>query len=182
MTNARSTRDLILDAFETIVIDSGERSATLEQVATKAGVSKGGLLYHFASRNDLVAGEIQRLSTLAEAEVVELLAAPDGMVSRFIRLSVAENTPLDRAFTMISRLAQSGRHPDIFVALEKIEGTWLRMLTDALGDAVVARMVLLMTDGLYYRSAMFPTDHAVSPNTDELLVAVDQLLIARSRQ
>ncbi len=181
MANPQSTRDLILDAFESIVIDSGERTATLDAVAKQAGLSKGGLLYHFASKNDLVDGEIQRLTVLAEQEIVELLAAPDGMVSRFMRFSVAENTPLDRAFTMVSRLAQSGRYPDIIVALEKVEITWLRMLTEALGDAVVARMVLLMSDGLYYRSALFPTRHTATPDTDELLTAVDQLIAARSR-
>jgi AcrR family transcriptional regulator len=179
-STSTSTRALILDAFESIVIDSGERTATLDAVAKRAGVSKGGLLYHFASKNDLVDGEIQRLTTLAEEEVAELIAAPDGMVSRFMRLSVAENTPLDRAFTIASRLAQSGQYPGIIAALETVESSWLRMLTDALGDPVVARIVMLMSDGLYYRSALFPSKENVTPDTDELLVAVDQLIAARS--
>ena len=182
MTSTTPTRDLILDAFESIVIDNGERTATLDAVAKQAGVSKGGLLYHFASKNELVDGEIQRLTKLAEEEVAELMAAPDGMVSRFMRLSMAENTPLDRAFTIASRLAQSGQYPSIIVALEKVEDTWLRMLTDALGDPVVARMVLLMSDGLYYRSALFPSGENVTPDTDELLGAVDQLIAVRSQR
>ena len=182
MTSTTPTRDLILDAFESIVIDNGERTATLDAVAKQAGVSKGGLLYHFASKNELVDGEIQRLTKLAGEEVAELMAAPDGMVSRFMRLSMAENTPLDRAFTIASRLAQSGRYPSIIVALEKVEETWLRMLTDALGDPVVARMVLLMSDGLYYRSALFPSGENVVRDTDELLGAVDQLIAARSHR
>lgn len=180
MVNPPATRDLILDAFESIVIDSGERTATLAAVATQSGLSKGGLLYHFASKNDLVDGEIQRLRALAEEEIVELLAAPDGMVSRFMRFSITDDTPLDRAFTMVSRLAQSGRYPGIVVALEQIESTWLEMLTEVLGDHVVARMVLLMSDGLYYRSALFPTGNAATPDMDALLAAIDQLIATRS--
>ena len=180
MVRTTPTRDLILDAFESIVIDNGERAATLTAVAKQAGISKGGLLYHFASKNELVDGETERLTRLAEEEVAELMAAPDGMVLRFMRLSAAENTPLDRAFTIASRLAQSGQYPRIIIALEKVESTWLRMLTDALGDPIVARMVLLMSDGLYYRSALFPGGEDVVPDTDQLLAAVDQLIAARS--
>lgn len=43
-------REKVLDAFEAILIDDGERAATLEATAKAAGVSKGGLLYHFRSK------------------------------------------------------------------------------------------------------------------------------------
>ncbi|MGN6428010.1 MAG: TetR/AcrR family transcriptional regulator, partial [Leifsonia sp.] len=51
---ARSARDRILDAFEELLAEHSERAATLDAVAAKAGVSKGGLLYHFASKDALV--------------------------------------------------------------------------------------------------------------------------------
>ena len=180
MNNPRSTRDVLLDAFETILIDNGERSATLEAVAAEAGVSKGGLLYHFGSKNDLVDGEIQRLKKLANDDFDRLRDAPDGVVSRFLRSSVVVDSPFDRAFVIVTRLAQSGRYPAVTTALEEIEGTWLDMLTEALGDPVVAQIVLLMSDGLYYQSALFPTPETVKPNVDELLGAIDQLIAARA--
>src|SRR5690606_1251603 len=49
-------RERVLDAYETILLTEGERAATLEGVAAAAGVSKGGLLYHFASKDQLADG------------------------------------------------------------------------------------------------------------------------------
>ena len=44
-----SARDRVLDAYETLLIESGPGATTLDAVAAAADVSKGGLLYHFAS-------------------------------------------------------------------------------------------------------------------------------------
>lgn len=43
-------RGAVLDAFESLLIEVGERAATLDAVAGRAGVSKGGLLYHFPNK------------------------------------------------------------------------------------------------------------------------------------
>ncbi|WP_414171132.1 TetR/AcrR family transcriptional regulator [Clavibacter tessellarius] len=51
-----SARDRILDAFEELLVQQGERGTTLESVAAAAGVSKGGLLYHFGGKEALVEG------------------------------------------------------------------------------------------------------------------------------
>ena len=45
-----SSRDRILDAYESLLIEGGERAATLNAVVERAGLSKGGLLYHFGTR------------------------------------------------------------------------------------------------------------------------------------
>ena len=42
-----NTQKAILDAANRIVIGQGVERLTLEQVAAEAGMSKGGLLYHF---------------------------------------------------------------------------------------------------------------------------------------
>jgi len=46
-----SARDRVLDAYETLLIESGPAATTLDAVAAAARVSKGGLLYHFASKD-----------------------------------------------------------------------------------------------------------------------------------
>ena len=50
MTTPTSTRERILGAYEDLLIVDGPRMATLDAVAAAAGVSKGGLLYHFKSK------------------------------------------------------------------------------------------------------------------------------------
>ena len=56
----RPTRDRLLDAFETLLVSAGSRAATLDAVAAEAQVSKGGLLYHFHSKDELVDGMLSR--------------------------------------------------------------------------------------------------------------------------
>ncbi|MBZ5487081.1 TetR/AcrR family transcriptional regulator [Halomonas aquamarina] len=52
--------DRILDAADAIIMESGGRQFTLDAVAERAGISKGGLVYSFATKDDLVAAVLQR--------------------------------------------------------------------------------------------------------------------------
>lgn len=53
-------RDAILDAAEKVVVRQGTANLTLDAVASEAGLSKGGLLHHFPSKDRLVAGLVTR--------------------------------------------------------------------------------------------------------------------------
>ena len=53
---AKSKRSLLLEAASTIIVEQGISHLTLDEVAARAGVSKGGLLYHFASKDELIKG------------------------------------------------------------------------------------------------------------------------------
>ena len=47
-------RDRMLDAAEVVVTRHGIANLTLDAVAAEAGMSKGGLLHHFPSKDRLV--------------------------------------------------------------------------------------------------------------------------------
>jgi AcrR family transcriptional regulator len=59
-------RTRVLDAAEAIVQSRGVAGLTLEAAARDAGVSKGGLLYHFASKEALLAAMLGRLAAAME--------------------------------------------------------------------------------------------------------------------
>lgn len=67
-------RTRILDAAERIVQARGVTALTLDAAAKEAGVSKGGLLYHFASKEALLIGLLTRLATYIEADFEGVLA------------------------------------------------------------------------------------------------------------
>ncbi|MDO8275460.1 MAG: TetR/AcrR family transcriptional regulator, partial [Serpentinimonas sp.] len=46
----KDTRNALLEATNTVILRDGIAHLTLEAVAKEAGVSKGGLLYHFPSK------------------------------------------------------------------------------------------------------------------------------------
>ncbi|WP_264629138.1 TetR/AcrR family transcriptional regulator, partial [Candidatus Symbiopectobacterium sp. NZEC135] len=52
--------DQILDAAETVLLRSGVHGFTLDAVAAQAGISKGGLVYRFPSKDQLIQTLLQR--------------------------------------------------------------------------------------------------------------------------
>jgi AcrR family transcriptional regulator len=53
--------DEILQAAETVAIDEGLASLTIDRVAAVSGKSKGGVLYHFPTKEALIKGMIDRI-------------------------------------------------------------------------------------------------------------------------
>jgi AcrR family transcriptional regulator len=64
----RDSRESILQAAEEIVARRGPAHLTLETAATEAKVSKGGLFYHFRSKEALLEAMIRRSMQLLETE------------------------------------------------------------------------------------------------------------------
>src|SRR5688572_26165582 len=127
MSRPPAAREAVLDAFERLIIADGERAATLEATARAAGVSKGGLLYHFASREALIAGVLERLRLLVDEDIALIESAPDGPISYFVRSSVALSSPLDHAFVATVRLAQGGNR-EAARAIDEVRDRWLDVI------------------------------------------------------
>lgn len=56
--DSSATRARLLSAADQIAAESGAAGVSLDAVAARAGVSKGGLLYHFPTKVALLAGRI----------------------------------------------------------------------------------------------------------------------------
>jgi AcrR family transcriptional regulator len=63
------TPDLILTAAERVVLRDGVMRLTLEAVAREAKLSKGGILYHFATKKALIQAMLARLIHYCEREI-----------------------------------------------------------------------------------------------------------------
>ncbi|MBF4560653.1 TetR/AcrR family transcriptional regulator [Microbacterium sp. VKM Ac-2870] len=153
MSRPPLAREKVLDAFEAILVDEGERAATMDATARAAGVSKGGLLYHFASKEILEAGLIERLQTLVDADVVAMSSAADGPISYYLRSSVMENEPIDRVILATSRLAQGG-NVHASEALREVRVKWADALRPYAPDGAALDLVMLVGDGLYFNNAL----------------------------
>ncbi|MEN0076492.1 MAG: TetR/AcrR family transcriptional regulator [Paracraurococcus sp.] len=72
-------RTRILDAAEAIVRARGVSGLTLDAAARGAGVSKGGLLYHFASKEALLTGLLGRVAEWIQQDFAATVASqPEG--------------------------------------------------------------------------------------------------------
>jgi AcrR family transcriptional regulator len=74
----KSSREKILEAAAELVSEIGSGRLTLEAVAERAGLSKGGLLYNFPTKDALLQAMIQRMidEVFAEKEALRGQAAP----------------------------------------------------------------------------------------------------------
>ncbi|MET0673308.1 MAG: TetR/AcrR family transcriptional regulator [Microbacterium pygmaeum] len=176
MSRPPHARESVLDAFEAILISDGERSATMDATARAAGVSKGGLLYHFGSKDALEAGVLERLGALVDLDIEKITTAEEGAVSYFLRSSVMQNDPLDRVIIATSRLAQGGSAA-ASAALREIRVRWEDALRPHVKDATALDLVMLVSDGLYFNNALqggsIPGPVPSGAELDALIVMVE---------
>lgn len=145
--NPTATKEKLLDAFDTLLDEHGTAGATLDAVAAKAGVSKGGLLYHFGSKAALIEGSLERLSRLVAEDVEEMKAAGERL-HYYLETSAEVGTPLDRSLIAAGCLALENK--DAKAALRKTREAWFNVLNDHLGDADLAMTIQLIGDGMYF--------------------------------
>jgi AcrR family transcriptional regulator len=60
VANKQPLRERILEAADQVARERGAAHLTLDLVAEQAGVSKGGLLYHFTTKESLLRGMVDR--------------------------------------------------------------------------------------------------------------------------
>lgn len=147
------TRDEILNAFEELIVEQGERTATLSAVAASAGVSKGGLLYHFGSKDALVDGLTARFRDQIAHELGRWRDLDDP-AEVFLRESLGIQHPMDRTFVALIGLAQLDEYGQAKAALAEFDRAAWDALTEILGDRALAHLVLRLSDGLYLRAAL----------------------------
>lgn len=93
-------RNAILDAAEAIIGTAGAGQLTFDQVAARAGVSKGGVLYCFPSKSALIAAMMERDLRRFEAEMAARYDAGGGD-----RLKARIDATRDESEAMAARAA-----------------------------------------------------------------------------
>lgn len=143
-----SSREAILDAFEETLISHGSAAATLDAIAEAAGVSKGGLLYHFASKDDLFVAFGERL--LARIDTV-VAAAPDAPAAVIRWYLDPQPIGSDEATLWRSIIAAlHGTEALLAGVIPEAFDRFARPL--AILDPTVAEQVRLVGDGLFLSS------------------------------
>lgn len=93
MGDPQRTKAAILVAAERLISEKGFPALTLEEVAARASVSKGGLLHHFTSKAALVNGLTDRMIALHEQDIERYRqqdpAAPGAYTRAYIRVTLA---------------------------------------------------------------------------------------------
>jgi AcrR family transcriptional regulator len=147
------TREAILLAASRVVVEAGISGMTLEAVAWEAGVSKGGLLYHFPSKEALISGMIERLiegfAGLLEQELErEKGSGSGGWLPAYATATFAE----DRRHLEIGAalLAAVAENPALVDPLHRGFEDWQWRAERNGIDPAVGTLVRLAADGLFF--------------------------------
>ena len=129
-----SSREAILDAAETVVLAAGATHLTLDAVAERAGVSKGGLLYNFPSKEALLQAmgdrNIQRLGQDHAAALAQLPPGPGCGLKAFVHMIAQKSMCCEKRLGG-SLLAASANNPKLLEPVHRFHRWRLEMVDDA---------------------------------------------------
>ncbi|MCI4237718.1 TetR/AcrR family transcriptional regulator [Dickeya dianthicola] len=144
-------REHVLDAAESIILESGGRLFTLDAVAERAGISKGGLVYTFSSKDGLIYAALEReVTRFQEAVRQRLLTTPVGpieLVLAHIEEALGEE---DASTQMTAFLITALVHaPGMLEPVRRLYTSLLVPLRSASDEFAEVRHALLAVEGVF---------------------------------
>lgn len=143
------TRRKALDAAATVFRERGV-AATLDDVANAAGLSKGGLLYHFSGKDDLLRALITDLADSWRAAVSDAIDPSDQAAGRLTRAYIRASLNGENAHELREGMAlamQLTANPDLAAELTADMHRWeADLVADGLPPAIL-HTVIAAADG-----------------------------------
>lgn len=159
--------DNLLDAAQTVVLQSGGASITLDAVAAEAGVSKGGLLHHFPTKEKLIEAMVVRIVAEWRQDVLDAIEAqpvgPGRVARAFLAMSFEEHPDFAdciRRSTVVLLTALTA-NPNLVQPLRDVYRELDTLIANDGLKAGYGEVVLSAIDGLWF-SKIFGT-RDVSP-------------------
>ncbi|MBM4405507.1 MAG: TetR/AcrR family transcriptional regulator [Chloroflexi bacterium] len=151
---AQSTRQSLLDAASRVALRDGVTQITLEAVAREARVSKGGLLYHFPSKDALIQGMLVGYMESFDRELTRKLEESEtgktdtpGRWLRAFALAMYESkTPQELGAGL---MAAAALNPELLAPARAIYARWQASAEEDGLDPALATMLRLAIDGLW---------------------------------
>ncbi|WP_108717568.1 TetR family transcriptional regulator [Miniimonas sp. S16] len=156
--DAERTRARLLEAAAAAIGEKGPE-VSLDLVARRAGVSKGGLLHHFPSRDALLEAlmrhllaafdtSVERELERAQAEDPTEADAPGRLTRAYVRAVFADLAEGDRAREQITLMGMIGASEAVSHVLRADDESWRsRVAGDGL-EPLRAELVMKAADGL----------------------------------
>jgi len=177
-----SNRTRILEAAVRVINREGVRGVTFESVSAEANLTRGGLLYHFPSREALLQGIDNHLVAQWEAHMQGLLGKP-----------VEQASTHERHLAFVKTSAVSATRAELIFMLESVApdaamAPWTEAVQrwtppaptggDAAPAAVDAFVARLAADGLWIYEAMY--HQSLTPQARAAIVSRIERLLADS--
>lgn len=151
---SQKTRESIFKACSRILRTKGFTSLTLKAVADEAGISKGGLLYHFPNKSSLIQGLFEYHNNLFEQRLQEILKDEDGKPGAYLRAyakaSIEEAANTKNADLYASLFAAEEKYSGAHRLMREKYERWQTAVENSGLDPSWATFLRLTVDGIWF--------------------------------
>lgn len=145
-----SSREKLLEAAGDLITRNGVHDLTLDAVAAAAGVTKGGLIYHFKTKDDLLGAVVERMTEHLDQRSRNK-ATKRGDTKSALLLTFVDDTfdmPSSEKQLLTNLLSAASSYPHL---LGPVRATFMRTygeLSDAGNEAGLALVLAVALDGI----------------------------------
>ena len=150
--SGQATRRSVLDAAADLVATEGAAKLTLDAVAERVGLSKGGILHHFATKDSLIAAMIEDVVSQFEGDLARHMQGENGPGSfarAFLRACLDPDGTVTRSLRISAILAAVAINSQLLAPLRRRYDDWRQRLEDDGIDPAIAELVRSAADGLW---------------------------------
>ncbi|WP_156290326.1 TetR/AcrR family transcriptional regulator [Oceanobacillus salinisoli] len=146
-----SRKSDILDAASKIVNEQGIFNLTLDAVAKEAGLSKGGLLYHYPSKEELVKGMVAYLANNYQEKIAKDMEGDPEDKGKWLRayVNVTFNQSEQNKQKNAVLLAAKAVDFQLLDPIRDLYKSWEKELENDGVDPMKAAIIQLAADGVW---------------------------------
>jgi AcrR family transcriptional regulator len=150
IVKGEARRAEILEAALRVMAEQGAQALTLDAVAKAAGVSKGGLIHHFKTKEALIQGVINSATQALHEQIASAYeASPDRTPGSFTRVYIETTLRHAEAGFLLPLFELVAREPAMAAALAE-HNRWCHKRFESDGiDPVLAHVLASASDGLW---------------------------------
>lgn len=166
----------IMQAALTVAAEKGAGKVTLDAVAKASGLSKGGLLYHFPSKEALIASMVQHLMDDSEKNRLKLV---EQEASALVALLKARALFTERVTgnTAMAILAAAAEQPALLNPIQQHNTKVLAEILTGQNQPLEVMLLMLASEGLIFQDLL-----NISPYSAEQKAALETHLIKRAQE
>lgn len=169
----------ILDAAQRVAAREGPAHVTLDAVARECGLSKGGVLYNFPSKDALISGMLERLIGTIRLTIEQHREARKGQPNPTLR-AVVEASKFTDEFdpnVQMAILAAAAQNPELLEPLREEFAEQYANIQQEAEDPDLAMVLWAATHGLMFQTllgiAPFPAERQ-NELIDRLLAHIEK--------
>lgn len=153
-----SKRTEILDAAYRVVADGGVAAVTFDSVAEESSVTRGGILYHFPTKDELLIALHEHLAARWDRQLEDALGGAPDHATLVERLAAYASVSVDPATgPSLLLMLDAAKRPDLIAPWQHAIDRWVPPVADIdLNDplATSAAIARLAADGLWLADSL----------------------------